>query len=122
MDVHMKSGLSAFSLDYRNRKIEGRTFTDLGFYPNASAVEFNDLLANSKSNTRPGIFRPGVEALEYCEYPLGMSRVDSDAAVADGEDPFTIFLYCRNMHFWRLVPPELDGVAYQILEQPYQLR
>jgi hypothetical protein len=77
----------------------------------------DNLLANCQANTGPGVGRLVVQALKHAKNAVGILRVDANAIVAHGEDPFLIRACYAYMHSWLLIPMELDGITDEVLHQ-----
>src|SRR5206468_7185881 len=90
--------------------------SSLRFGPDAAALAFDDLLADSQDDAGSRVFLLDVQALEDDEDPRGVLGIEADAVVADGEDPLVAFAPGRDMDEGRGLAAELDRVADQILE------
>ena len=88
-----------------------------GFYPDSSAVSLNNFLAQRQANARSGIFLAGVQPLENHKYTLGILRLDANAVVFYDELPSMACMAGTDVDLRWKVAAELDGVAYEILEQ-----
>ena len=64
----------------------------LGFKPDFAAVAFHNPLADGQTDAGAGIFLLGMQALKENEHPLGILRLDADAVVFDGKQPFAASL------------------------------
>src|ERR1700709_779916 len=53
--------------------------------PDATVVQFDDLLGDGKTDARPGVRLPDVQTLEHPEDPLPILRFHPDAVVVDGQ-------------------------------------
>ena len=64
-----------------------------------------------------------MQALENNENPVEILRGYANAVIAYAELPSTVLPYSGNVNAGRFLrPPELDGIAEQILEKLRQLR
>ena len=58
-----------------------------------------------------------MEPLENIKDGGGMFGINAYAVVANGNDPFFLFMLCRYMDPWRFFSPELNAIADQVLEK-----
>src|SRR5271166_1059704 len=123
----MSIGLTGFIIlvpsFIRNGEMEGGTCSRFRLHPHAAAVPFHNLFADRQANAGARILLTAVQALENNENPVKILRGYANAVIAYAELPGTMLPYCGNMNAGRfLPPPELDGIAEQILEKLRQLR
>ena len=80
-------------------------------------MTFDDILANGKTDTGPGVIRLRMQPLEDDEDLLMIFRIDPDTVILYGECPMGLFL--TDAHGDNRCPsiPEFDGIADEILEQ-----
>jgi len=72
-------------LRFRQGEAEVRSLAWLRFHPYPSPVPLHDFLADGEPDPGPRVFPPGVQPLEDLENPVGVPRIDSDAAVPHGD-------------------------------------
>ena len=65
--------------------------------------------------------REVFQALENNENLFRVLRVEANAIITHGENPFLRVFVNRNTHLRRFVPVEFDRIANQVLEQLHQL-
>ena len=58
-----------------------------------------------------------MKALEDEEHTFCVLRVDPDAVVRDGNQPFAISALGPNVYFWRFIISVLDCIAEKVLEK-----
>jgi len=63
-----------------------------------------------------------VQALKDDEEAVKVLRINADAIIRDGEDPFVTLSLAREVNARRLLAVELDGIADEVLKQLHQLR
>src|SRR5512139_952417 len=84
--------------------------------PDPAAVILDDLLAHRESDARTGVLVLRVQPLEDQEDPVGVAGIDADAVVGAGELPHLAVEPRPDVHVGRLLAPELDRVADEVLE------
>jgi hypothetical protein len=114
--------------DFRSleRKKECGTLTGLRFGPNASARAFDNLLA--KSEPDPRAFKSGpVQPLEYAKDLRKVFAIDTNAVVADGEQPRSAYFRLRIDSDHRPFATRicffavLQGIPNQVLKELYEM-
>src|SRR5208337_568537 len=107
----------------RNGEMESGTCSRFRLHPHAATMALHNLFADRQANARAGIFLTAMQALKNNENPVKILRSDADAVIAYAELPSTVLPSSGNVNAWRFLrPPELDGIAEQILEKLRQLR
>jgi len=67
-----------------------------GFYPNPSAVSFDNLFADRQSHPGAGVLCARVQALKDHEYSVEILGLDPDAIIANGKKPLALTPLCRD--------------------------
>src|SRR5881394_390729 len=117
------SGLLMVSFLSRLRRSRGkgeeecRATSKLRLHPDATAVPFDDLLADCEPDAGARVLRPCMEPLEELEDPLAVLGIDTDPVVADREDPLRLRAPRRDVHPGGGGAAELDRVRDQVLEE-----
>ena len=99
-----------------DREIELTALTRLRFGPDGSAVQFYDLLAMGKPDTRTLISCPGVQSLKNDKDPIEELGLDADAIISNDKPPVIAFFRCRDGDLRHPVGmSEFDGVGNKVL-------
>src|SRR5438445_8536800 len=87
-----------------------------------SPVILHDPFADREADPRARKFLPSVEALEDREDAVQVGPLDPDSIVAHMEQDPVLLLLESDMDAGRVLAPELDRVADEVLEQKGQLK
>src|ERR1043166_672397 len=90
--------------------------------PDATSMPFDNLLANRKPNTVPGIFRAGMQAPENDKGVLCLLRCDANSIVRHRKDPLVCCRFRVYLNRGCFGTAKLDGVSNQVLKYLDQLR
>src|SRR5262245_47396176 len=101
--------------------MERRTHPALRLHPDATAVAFDNLLADRQADAGARILVAGVQPLENLEVWLPELRLDADSIGADREVPLGPVLSGPDVDARGRLATILDGVADQVLEYLDQL-
>src|SRR4030042_3745098 len=104
-----------------NGEIEGRAFSQLGFYPEASTVSLHEALAECQADACARILVSGVQCLKDDEDAFVVLGVYANAVVPNGEDPLVVLSFGADVNNGRRLSSELDGVAHQVLQDLHEL-
>ena len=103
-----------------DREIELTALTRLRFGPDGSAVQFYDLLAMGKPDTRTLISCPGVQSLKNDKDPFEELRLDTDAVIPHHKPPMVgIFSRPDGDGRYPVGMSEFNGVDDEILQQQF---
>src|SRR5829696_6500129 len=80
-------------------------------------MPLGDLLADRQPDASAGVLVAPVEPLKQDEDALLILRSDPDPIIAYREEPGTVLAGRRDVDTRRLVAPELERVADQVLEK-----
>src|SRR5687768_5634100 len=105
----------------RQREAECRADARLGLDLDAPPVALDDLLADREADAGAVIVAAAVQPLEQDEDALEVFSRDADAVVADPETAHLAVGFGRDVDAHRVLAPELQRIAEQVLEQLQQL-
>src|SRR5688572_10053507 len=107
---------------FRQREAEGRARAGPRLDPDAPAVALDHLLADGEADAGAGILAHRVQALEDLEDALEEFRLYADAVVFHGNLPGDAVIPDPYVDARHLFPPELEGIADQVLEYLAELQ
>jgi len=80
-------------------------------------MPFYNLFTGCKANAIALMFRITVQPLEDIKDPVYVFGVNAYPIVANREDPFFLFPFCRHMNARRFLLVEFNAIADQVLEK-----
>src|SRR3984957_4669742 len=100
----------------RHGEPEPGALGDAGVEPDPAAEVLDDLPAHGQADPRSRVRGPLVQALKDQENAVSILRLDADSVVGDGKRPERAVGLGRDDNARRLLAPELECVADQVLE------
>src|SRR3984957_5320254 len=100
----------------RHGEPEPGALGDAGVEPDPAAEVLDDLPAHGQADSRSRARGPLVQSLEDQENAVSILRFDADSVVGDGKRPERAVGLGRDDDARRLLAPELERVAEQVLE------
>src|ERR1700724_871914 len=117
------SSVLRYSGFFREGKVEGCALSGLRLDPDPSAQPLQNLLANGQSDSSALELVSPVQPLEKDEDPLKVLRINPQAIVAHGKEPFMATVFPgRNVYVRDFGTAVLNCVPHEVLKYLGQLR
>ena len=91
--------------------MEGRPFPQFGLDPNTTPMPLDNFSTDTESNTGSRILLAGIQPLKNHKYFFEILRINTDAVVPDGKNPFRLAISRTDMNFGIFVAAKFYGIT-----------